>query len=79
LWAAAAVLLPVLVRGRRLAADIIGATAWAAALGSATQAVAQTLSWQPTMRGLVAGAVLSGGLAVAVAASRGEAHARSPS
>jgi hypothetical protein len=79
LWAAAAVLLPVLVRGRRLAADIIGATVWAAALGSATQAVAQTLSWQPTMHGLVAGAVLSGGLAVAVAASRGEAHARSPS
>jgi eukaryotic-like serine/threonine-protein kinase len=79
LWAAAAVLLPVLVRGRRLAADIIGATAWAAALGSATQAVAQTLSWQPTMRGLVAGAALSGGLAVAVAASRGEAHTRSPS
>jgi eukaryotic-like serine/threonine-protein kinase len=79
LWAAAAVLLPVVVRGRRLAVDIVGASAWAAALGSATQAVAQALSWQPTMRGLVAGAVVAGGLAVASAASRGEAYARSAS
>jgi hypothetical protein len=79
LWAAAAVVLPMLVRGRRLAVDIVGASAWAAALGSATQALAQALSWQPTMRGLVAGAVVAGGLAVAAAASRGEAHARSAS
>ena len=77
LWAVAAVVLPVLVRGRVLAADVVGATAWAAALGSATQAVAGTLSWQPTMRGLVAGAVVAGGLAVAFAASRGEAYGRS--
>jgi len=79
LWAAAAVALPVLVRGRVLAADVVGATAWAAALGSATQAVADTLSWQPTMRGLVAGAVVAGGLAIAFAASRGEAYGRSAS
>jgi eukaryotic-like serine/threonine-protein kinase len=79
LWAAAAVLLPVLVRGRTLAVDIVGASAWAAGLGSVTQAVAQALSWQPTMRGLVAGAVVAGGVAVAAAASRGEAHARSAS
>jgi hypothetical protein len=79
LWAAAAVLLPVLVRGRRLAVDIVAASAWAAALGSATQAVAQALSWQPTMRGLVAGAVVAGGLAVATAASRGETYTRSAS
>jgi hypothetical protein len=58
---------------------VVGATAWAAALGSATQAVADTLSWQPTMRGLVAGAVVAGGLAVAFAASRGEAYGRSAS
>ena len=70
---------PILVRGRVLAADVVGATAWAAALGSATQAVAGTLSWQPTMRGLVAGAVVAGGLAVAFAASRGEAYGRSAS
>ncbi|MEA2393052.1 MAG: eukaryotic-like serine/threonine-protein kinase [Solirubrobacteraceae bacterium] len=79
LWAAAAVLLPVLVRGRAFAADAVGASAWAAGLGSATQAVAGTLSWQPTMRGLVAGAVVSGGLAVALAASRGSAYVRSAS
>jgi hypothetical protein len=79
LWAAAAVLLPVVVRGRRPAVDLVGASAWAAALGSATQAVAQALSWQPTMRGLVAGAVVAGGLAVATAASRGETYARSAS
>jgi eukaryotic-like serine/threonine-protein kinase len=79
LWAVAALALPVVVRGRLLAADVVGATAWAAALGSATQAVADTLSWQPTMRGLVAGAVVAGGLAVAFAASRGEAYLRSAS
>jgi eukaryotic-like serine/threonine-protein kinase len=79
LWAVAAATLPVVVRGRLLAADVVGATAWAAALGSATQAVADTLSWQPTMRGLVAGAVVAGGLAVAFAASRGEAYQRSAS
>jgi eukaryotic-like serine/threonine-protein kinase len=79
LWAVAALALPVLVRGRVLAADVVGATAWAATLGSATQALAGTLSWQPTMRGLVAGAVVAGGLAVAFAASRGEAYGRSAS
>jgi eukaryotic-like serine/threonine-protein kinase len=79
LWAVAALTLPIVVRGRLLAADVVGATAWAAALGSATQAVADTLSWQPTMRGLVAGAVVAGGLAVAFAASRGEAYQRSAS
>jgi len=73
LWAAAAVLLPVLVRGRVLAADVVGATAWAAGLGSATQAIAGALAWQPTMRGLVAGAVVAGGLALATAASRRDA------
>jgi hypothetical protein len=73
LWAAAAVLLPVLVRGRVLAADVVGATAWAAGLGSATQAIAGALAWQPTMRGLVAGAVVAAGLALAAAASRRDA------
>jgi hypothetical protein len=79
LWAGAAVLLPLLVRGRTLAADVVGASAWAAGLGSASQALAHALSWQPTMRGLVAAAVVAGGLAVALAASRGEAYARSAS
>jgi hypothetical protein len=73
LWAAAAVILPFVVRGRLFAVDLVGATAWAAGLGSATQAVA------PGMRGLVAGAVAAGGLAVAARASRGEADSRSAS
>ena len=73
LWAIAALALPFLVRGRVFALDLVAATAWAAALGSATQAVA------PGMRGLVAGAVAAGGLAVAARASRGEAHSRSAS
>jgi eukaryotic-like serine/threonine-protein kinase len=73
LWAAAAVLLPMVVRGRALAADVVGATAWAAGLGSATQAIAGALAWQPAMRGLVAGAVVAGGLALVVAASRRDA------
>jgi hypothetical protein len=41
--------------------------------------VADTLSWQPAMRGLVAGAVVAGGLAVVFAASRGETYGRSAS
>jgi hypothetical protein len=79
LWAGAAVLLPVLVRGRALAADVVGATTWAAGLGSATQAIAGALSWQPAMRGVVAAAVVAGGLAVVAAASRGDAYRRSGS
>jgi eukaryotic-like serine/threonine-protein kinase len=77
LWAVAALVLPVLVRGRVFAIDLVAATAWAAALGSATQAVA------PGMRGLVAGAVAAGGLAVAARAigprPPSEAHSRSAS
>ncbi|MEA2248005.1 MAG: eukaryotic-like serine/threonine-protein kinase, partial [Solirubrobacteraceae bacterium] len=72
-WAVAALVLPVVVRGRLFAPDLVGATAWAAGLGSATQAVA------PGMRGLVAGAVAAGGVAVAARASRGKAHSRSAS
>ena len=36
LWAAAAVVMPWLVRGRSLAADIVGATVWSAGLAAAT-------------------------------------------
>jgi hypothetical protein len=64
LWAVAALVMPFLVRGRVFAVDLVGATVWAAALGSATQAVA------PDMRGLVAGAVAAGGLAIAARAIR---------
>jgi hypothetical protein len=62
-FAIAAALLPWLVRGRSLAPDIVLAAAWAGALGSASAAVAQGIG-APEPRGLAAGAVLAGVLAV---------------
>ena len=63
LWAAAALVLPWLVAGRSLAADVVLASAWAAGLAAATAAVAERTGL-PEPRGLVAGAVLAGALAV---------------
>ena len=54
LWALAALLLPWLVRGRWLAADLVAASIWAAALGAATAAIAQSID-APEPNGLVAG------------------------
>ncbi len=79
-WGAAALALPTFVRGRRLAADVLGATVWAAAAGSAAQLAAGALAWEggpPTVRGVAAGSVLAGAAAVAVRAARGEALLRS--
>jgi hypothetical protein len=56
-----AVALPVLVRGRSLALDALGAGAWAVALFSALGA----LSFLPHPRGAVAGALLGAALVVA--------------
>ena len=69
LWAAAAVVLPWLVPGRSLALDIVGAATWAAALASGTAAVA---GWAGLAepRGLAAGAVVAGVLAVVGARAR---------
>jgi hypothetical protein len=69
LWAAAAVVLPWLVRGRSVALDIVGAAAWAAALASGTAAVA---GWAGLAepRGLAAGAVVAGVLALIGARAR---------
>ena len=69
LWALAAVLLPLLVRGRSAALDLVGAAAWAATLAAATQALAEGLLLDPP-RGLVPGAVLAGVIAVAARAAR---------
>jgi serine/threonine protein kinase len=69
LWAAAAVVLPLLVRGRSAALDLVGAAAWAATLAAATQALAESLLLDPP-RGLVAGAVAAGVIAVAARATR---------
>ena len=75
LWGAAAAALPLVVRGRAFALDLVGATAWAAGLASATQAVAEATGGDGTagVRGLVAGAVAAGAVAVAARASRGTA------
>jgi hypothetical protein len=72
LWALAAVVLPVLVRGRSAALDIVAVTGWAAALAAATQALSEALVLEPP-RGLVAGAVAGAAIAVAVRAARGRA------
>jgi hypothetical protein len=72
LWAGAAMLLPVLVRGRSPALDLVGAAAWAATLAAATQALAEALLLHPP-RGLVPGALLAGVVAVTARATRARA------
>jgi hypothetical protein len=72
LWALAALLLPLLVRGRSAALDLVAAAGWAAALAAATQALSEALLLDPP-RGLAAGAVCGGVLAVAARAVRGRA------
>jgi protein kinase-like protein len=72
LWALAAALLPVLVRGRSAALDLVGAAGWAAALAAATQALSEGLVLDPP-RGLVAGALVAGLVAVGARALRGRA------
>jgi hypothetical protein len=74
LWAAGAVLLPWLVRGRSAALDVVAATMWSAVMvtaaplldnGSAAHAA------QASPRGAILGAVFGGVLAVAARALRG--------
>ncbi len=70
LWGAAAAVLPLLVRGRTLAVDVVAATVWAAGLAAATGAIAEALAYaEPD--GTVPGAVLAGVVALAAAAFRG--------
>jgi hypothetical protein len=74
LWAAGAVLLPLLVRGRNAALDAVAAVAWAAALAAAAPALDAGLAGQSahaTPRGAIVGAVLGAALAVASRALRG--------
>ena len=69
-WAAFAALLPLLVRGRALVLDILGASIWAVALIAAHSGLAQVMAGDVPLndaRGAVAGAVL--GVLVAVAAA----------
>jgi hypothetical protein len=69
IWAAAALVLPWLVRGRSLAADAVAATTWAAGTAAATVALGEWLGDRvadPTPRGAVAGALLAGAAALAL-------------
>ncbi len=72
-WALAALVLPALVRGRRLLVDLVLVTGWAAGVASATGALAAALPWpgmQPEPRGLAAGAVAGAAAALLGAALR---------
>ncbi|HEX4484488.1 MAG TPA: serine/threonine-protein kinase [Solirubrobacteraceae bacterium] len=74
LWAAAAALLPLLVRGRGAALDVVAVTVWTAALIAVTSRLDSSLATgaaAATPRGLALGAVLGGVFAVAARALRG--------
>jgi hypothetical protein len=72
LWAVAAALLPLLVRGRSAALDLVGAAGWAAMLAAASRALSDGLVLDPP-RGLVWGALVAGSIAVGARAVRGRA------
>ena len=77
-WAAGAVVLPWLVRGRSLLADAAAATVWAAGLAAAVNAAATAVTVEgahPDPRGGVLGAILGAVLAVLAARLR---HAPPP-
>jgi hypothetical protein len=74
LWAAGAALLPLLVRGRNAALDVVAAVVWAAALAAAAPSLGAGLvghAAHATPRGAIVGAVLGAALAVAARALRG--------
>jgi hypothetical protein len=74
LWAGGALLLPLLVRGRNAALDVVAVTVWSAALAAAVpvlDAAVQGHAAQADPRGALVGAVLGGALAVAARALRG--------
>jgi hypothetical protein len=78
LWAAAAAVLPVLVRGHSAMRDALGAIAWAVALAASTPLLLAALSnaggtHQASPRGLVLGTACGAVLAVAARALRGHA------
>jgi hypothetical protein len=78
LWAAAAVLLPMLVRGHSAMRDALAATAWAVALAAATPFAltafaAVSGAREVTARGVLVGAACGAVLAVGARALRGRA------
>jgi hypothetical protein len=84
LWALAAVLLPIVVRGASAMRDALAATAWAVALAAATPLLVSGLPGRsatataggPSPRGVILGAALGAVLAVAARALRGHAQAQ---
>jgi hypothetical protein len=68
-WAAAAALLPLFVRGRNAAVDLLGACVWAAALALGTRAVTRAAG-AGDPRGLIGAAALAALLAVLARALR---------
>jgi serine/threonine protein kinase len=74
LWAAGAIVLPWIVRGRSAALDIIAVSLWSAGIAAASPMMDSGLSVHaahPSPRGAVLGAILGGVLAVAARALRG--------
>jgi len=74
LWAAAAVVLPWIVRGTSAAVDVVAVTVWSAAIASFApllDAGALAHAAHPTPRGAAAGAVVGGIFALAARALRG--------
>jgi hypothetical protein len=66
-WGALAAVLPLLVTGRSLTLDLLGAFVWVAALVAAHKGIAALLA-APEARGLAAGAVIGVVVAVGIAA-----------
>lgn len=66
-WAAGALMLPFLVRGRTLLGDVLGAVVWSSAIAVGSLTVSAELPWPgspPEPAGLLAGALLGGVIAV---------------
>jgi hypothetical protein len=72
LWAVAAAILPLVVRGRSAQLDLVAATGWAAWLAASTQALSGTFALGAP-HGLVVGALAAAVVAIAARAARGRA------
>jgi eukaryotic-like serine/threonine-protein kinase len=73
-WAVAALILPWVVAGRALVVDLVGAAVWATGLAVGTAAVADGVGLAKP-RGLAAGALLAGALALIAAQARNTVNA----
>jgi serine/threonine protein kinase len=74
LWACGALVLPLIVRGRNAAVDLVAVVTWSAAIAAAAPALDAGLTAQlthPNPRGAVLGAVVGGLVALAARALRG--------